>query len=360
MDKMHKRCGSNSDNKLTPKQFRQEQQNTAKITRLDDLCTDIVYELFEYFNVNELYLSFYNLTSSMKHIIDNYSLPLHVDLSKRDSFNYFSEFIVPHLIAYPKQVTSLKLSSIITYPFTLSIHFQSLRALTLLRMYSKNMIPILKQFPQLSYVYIGNHSRHSNGLITTILKIPTLKTFIFKSLTHLQKLPLTTRNTSNIEHLSIRMNSHSLCVLLLQLPKIRYLNIDISYSYDYDGVMFDIPVMSCLTKLKMEIGRFPASFANQLFKRASNLQYLHFVGTTSDKKCLDSTQWTNLLFSIIEQLKRIKLNLHYSNLISALPDRIEIVEKFQTNVFLQQHNIHMYDESKGESAIFRIIADYQK
>ncbi|CAF1028004.1 unnamed protein product [Didymodactylos carnosus] len=245
-------------------------------------------------------------------------------------------------------------------PLLLLTQLQSLTTLTLIELHAKDMIPLLKQLPHLSYLNIHNHCKHSKALITTVLKKKTLKTFIFKSLTAGLELPLTTQNTSNIEHLSIQMGSDSLGVLLCHLPKLRYLNIDLSNPCSFKNAMSDIPIMSCITKLKLEIHHFPISFVNQLFKSVPNLQYLHFIGMTSDKKCIDPFQWANLLSSMIGHLNRIKLNLHCWYLIREIPDCTEVIQKFRKNKFIQQLDIQIYHPLLfGESVSLRIMANHK-
>ncbi|CAF1062371.1 unnamed protein product [Didymodactylos carnosus] len=353
---------SHSDDELGQKRFKHAQEDSKPTTTFNDLCTDIVYELFEYVNVNELYQSFYTLTSQMKHTIDTYFQPLYVDLSESISFNYFFEFIEPTLFDYPKQFFSLKLSAPVDRRhliLTKLTHFRSLTVLTLVGMDSKDMIPILKVTPHLTYLNIDNSRRRANVLIDTILKIQTLKTFIFRTLTHITKLPLTTA-TSNIERLSTSLNIDSLRDLICHLPKIRYLQISLCYRYSTEGELFDVPLMPSLVKLKIICTwGFVTSFAKHLFKTASSLQYLHLVGAHFSAQYLDPSYWTNLLSSVDGQVEHIKLHIGFSPRCIGIRDRNEIVEKFKTSTFMQQHDIQIYDKNKEELCYFRIIADYQ-
>ncbi|CAF1056813.1 unnamed protein product [Didymodactylos carnosus] len=99
----------------------------------NDLCIDILYELFEYLNANQLYETFYDLTSNVKSIIQNYSLPLHVDISTEKAFRTFSAYIQPTFNHYPKQFISLSLSSYIID----MTPFLSITTLILSQMYLK-------------------------------------------------------------------------------------------------------------------------------------------------------------------------------------------------------------------------------
>ncbi|CAF1086808.1 unnamed protein product [Didymodactylos carnosus] len=167
------------------KMISKEKQNPSQstITTFDDLPSDVLLLLFEYFHVIELFCTFYNLNLFINRILGDKHLFLHADLTTNSSLNYFCSFIQSRI--FSAQLKSMKLTSNwIEYRFYLK-RFGSVQALTLIDINSDQVCTILReQQEQLQYLKLiyNRHMRHQLSAVIEIirnkLQLPMLNTLI--------------------------------------------------------------------------------------------------------------------------------------------------------------------------------------
>lgn len=174
--------------------------NIETIHRLEDLCNDLIYELFDYLSFHEISRAFGNLNNRFENLIDDYA--------------HYVNMQQIHTRLLPRNIQSLKISA--QYQMALidlstigSLHALSLSNLR--TMYLTHMIDTLS-LKELKYVYLGacpidNERRQQQlgEIQERILSLGQLK---------LQKCVFRMRFLGNIKQLPI------------QLPSINYLRID--------------------------------------------------------------------------------------------------------------------------------------
>ncbi|CAF1604791.1 unnamed protein product, partial [Didymodactylos carnosus] len=184
-----------------------------------DLPIDLIYDLFEYFYLQDLFYAFWNINQNLNQIITNSTLPLYINLTPEDIKNDFLVFLRHEI--NPHQISLLKVNNLFTSQRLLEkqMHksFTCLRSLTLNNMNIKQITPILnyhRQQKQLQYLNIDASKfvqfNEINDLIEIVLQLASLTTVVLnfmptnKVISH-RNLTLT---KSNIKCLTVKSCCH--------------------------------------------------------------------------------------------------------------------------------------------------------
>ncbi|CAF1333805.1 unnamed protein product [Rotaria sordida] len=159
--------------------------NTYKssINQFENLSNEVIYEIFEFLNVYQLYESFFDLNTRFRNLCIYSNLPIEINnqsLSKSTFQRYYTNLILPN----KHRIRSLDLSDPFIIDFFslstehISKYFQ-LQTLILDKMesgYLENLLTSLTSFPNLSSLIISiGLGSTTNTLWNLIFQLPVLK-----------------------------------------------------------------------------------------------------------------------------------------------------------------------------------------
>jgi hypothetical protein len=136
----------------------------------------------------------------------------------------------------------------------------------------------------------------SNGL-------PELKSFECINSEYQTNVIFPGRQQTNIESLTVDCILYTLCNLLLSTPKLKYLNIILSYygPHEWTSTHSPLPMMMNLIDLKMEIHFVSYIHLSYLMESMLNLKFLELSGTSMGMN-IDDGQQLKQLFGHLQEV----------------------------------------------------------
>ncbi|CAF1206648.1 unnamed protein product, partial [Didymodactylos carnosus] len=263
---------------------------SANITTWNDLAVEFYLDLFEYFDLQEILMTFWNISQRMNNIITNSHLHLSLDLSLMTEDKEFKQIcsIIENNIC-PSQLISIQ-SPYAYHHFKTKFNFHKfncLRSLTIWEVDSNEIDFILSQLSKLEYLSVLIYSCNTENTEFSHFFVRVLQMFTLRKLRLLTTysddplnltLPLTTRiQSSNIEYLTIETRFD--LQLLKLFPKLRYLNISMDAS-SIDDANVEIITLFDLTTLILHL-LYDGTFNDlrlKLLKLAPNIRTLNING----------------------------------------------------------------------------------
>ncbi|CAF1365880.1 unnamed protein product [Rotaria sordida] len=244
----------------------------------EDLANEILYEIFEYLDVYDIYKGFYNLNKRFQNLAINSNVLTKINISTISKSN-FEDYYRNILIPNRNRIKFLRLSN----PFTADIIFSPPR--TLLNFIDLEILIL----DNVQIKYLNKISRH-------LIELPKLHSLTISLIGYNQAL--------NILFLNI-----------FHLPKLKYCKIEYQ-TKDYDYELFQL-YLTQLDSSPIEClivnGRFPFNAFHNLLCCVSKLQHL-----TINSLCFS--------FHFVEQEKLSYIDLKYLKHVSIKLDLISFYE----------------------------------
>jgi len=207
----------------------------SSFTHFEDLASEIIYEIFEYFDPYHVYKSFFNLNTRFQNLLINSTVPIQISISSLSKsplqtyYSYYSDFIHPN----KHRIQTLHLSD----PFIIDFFSSStsniskcsqLQTLILDKIQSQSMETLLidlASLPKLSSLSIFiRHQSNSITLYNLIFQLPVLK-YCKITFEKLETYPTSDNQSNSIEHfvLNGKCNLNAISSILSHVPQLRRL-----------------------------------------------------------------------------------------------------------------------------------------
>lgn len=293
----------------------------------DDLCLDILIELFSYFNIHEIFYSFAQLIPCLPSLLVNGRVPLHI----RSNNSYFIRWILPHIQLC--QVVSLNVPK---RPYNPSVfRFLGLRSLVIhdvdepLKLLAKthDWPPPSLQHLSLSIRNPDVPSRPSNigtRVLEQALQLASLTSFeLHESKSSLKMVELSDQlnlpsnfHSSTLQTLILTVYSNwkTLQSILSHTPHLR------SLQFSSSTICPEKPVSSFsllyLRRLHFQLDGLHTDLLKNLFRQAPRLRQIKLKCTVaphlqSYRSLLQSETWRQLMDTSTPRLRILDVNLEF-------------------------------------------------
>jgi len=297
------------------------------VTTFYDLYPDIVFELFSYFNIHEIFYSFCVLIPRLPRLLIDGYVRLHV----RSNNAYFIRWILPHIQL--SQVFSLDLPK---RPYNPSLfRFIGLRSLVLrdvdeplkLLEKSQDWPPYYLEHLSFHIRNIDVYTKPSNvgtRVLEQVLQLTRLKSFelhesksSFKMVELSDQLILPSKfQSSNLQSLILTVYSNwkTLQSILSYTPHLRYLQFSSSIISSEKQTLF-LP-FSHLRQLRFRLDGLRPELLRNLISQTPVLRQLKLTSTVDPTtqcylKFLQSETWTRLIDTYTPHLRILDIDLEF-------------------------------------------------
>ncbi|CAF1248563.1 unnamed protein product [Rotaria sordida] len=352
--------------------------NTYKssINQFENLSNEVIYEIFEFLNVYQLYESFFDLNTRFRNLCIYSNLPIEINnqsLSKSTFQRYYTNLILPN----KHRIRSLDLSDPFIIDFfslsteDISKYFQ-LQTLILEKMesgYLENLLTSLTSLPNLSSLIISiGLGSNTNTLWNLIFQLPVLKYCKISSEenTYLGFLPMSTHTISSIEHLVInsKLDYTHIDAILSYVPQLRRLSINYLYTY-YRGGIHVLPFASNnLTYVSLILDHLMFDQFEMFVKNYLSRIKVLYISSNYDSTYLNAEKWENLILSHMSYLQIFDLQhtyeIFYRNKQKIMYENI--FQKFTTPFWIKRQWFFAHDTNFGSPlrGIFYSVQPYKR
>ncbi|CAF1215547.1 unnamed protein product [Rotaria sp. Silwood1] len=319
-----------------------------KISTLETMSNELVMELFEYFDLYSLYLTFYSLNSRFNSIICH--CQVHVSLDKINPL-YFTSFIGNFIYYNIDKGRIYSLQSSIPHQMTVLINdivmdrFILLRSLTLSRCSIDLVIQILNRIEKSILETISITScKKSIGKkysltqhLLSVERYPSLRSIHLRlcarGIVNLTDVEITNQTLNRLEYLSLDKPSEieDLFHILDLLPNLQSLNSVVNNLTDSFLISIGIKENLSLSRLRLNSSIIQISTLEYLLKIFPNLMYLYLDFSTRSSKLIDSQYWIDLfekMYLLKQVYIRISIPLFQTNLShEQVRDRIKLFKR---------------------------------
>jgi hypothetical protein len=347
---------------------------------LESLANELLFNLFQYFNITHLFRAFYGLNNRLNKLLFVH-MQFHSHLSfesiSKTDFDIICQDYLPTLI---DRIISLRFSDDDETPeqinYFLSYGFQfhqftHLKSLSLSHICSdqimNNIIIDLQQLHHLTHLKIDkcqvDHDLINDGWIfDQIWSLSTLTHCHFERKKYLWNPFFISPKTisSTIKYLFLEgflYNSNELHQLLEHTINLEHLRIDVDHNYDYGQIS---SVISSIKKFQIFIHYSPY-ITNNLLQYMTNLTHLtielaHVV--------LDGFQWETIIENYLPNLKIFHFKMEYSLRENNEKEKeIELLlNSFRSQFWINKHQwyiqCHWYSSCKSLKAYFYTLPYY--
>ncbi|CAF3666684.1 unnamed protein product [Rotaria sordida] len=293
--------------------------------RFEDLANEILYEIFDYLDVYDIYKGFYNLNNRFQNLAINSNVLTKINIStisKSNFEDYYNNILIPN----QSRINFLRLSN----PFTaeivflephLILNFIRLETLILDNVQNKNFdkfFDYLIWLPNLHAITISltEHISSLDTLFSQIFRLSTLKYCKIEYQIKNYQRPLfvysTNYDSSSIEYLIIngRFPFSAFHNLLCCLPKLQHLSINSLVNYDDYQARDKLSSIHLKylkhVSLKLDYVRFD-EFEKIIKEFFHHIQILRLT-TAYDEIYLDAKRWQQLILFHMSYLRIFDIN----------------------------------------------------
>jgi len=349
------------------------------ITHFEDLSNELIYEIFEFLDIYNVYQSFFNLNNRFQYFLINSTLPIKINIStlSKSSFeHYYNDIILPN----KHRINILRLSN----PFTVDIVFSPPRfILKFLQLeilildniktkYLENILNHLISLPKLYSLIIHpiDYIRNPTFFYLQIFRLSKLKFCQITYETKDDKQPLLIflpEISSPIEHLIIntQFSIDSFDYLLSYVPQLRRLSINSLVEpcykkkglspitlkhFEYVSLIIDV---TCFNQIEILIKYF---FQHIQVLRISIKYYKAF---------LDAKRWEELILTSIPNLKIFDIYFDGTVIMSYTHNPLtfdQLIDQFNSPFWIQRKWFFTYQytyEGTSNVGIFYSINPYR-
>ncbi|CAF3150270.1 unnamed protein product [Rotaria sp. Silwood2] len=317
------------------------------------LPNELLFNLFEYLTILDLFQAFYGLNSRLNTLILAHCRKccLNFQSITKTDFDIICKNYLPFIV---NRIISLRLSDddntpqqiglFLSYNFQIQ-HFINLKTISLSNIHSSYILD--KLINECSHIlsltrltlikcYISMNRTSANRLYSQIWSLSKLNyCYIDINFAHGNYFPMPTVTSTSLKHLSITNTScylNELIHLFQFTPNLQYLLIDfMDYANEFD---LSLPIIS-ITHLKLSFD----SSLNILQYLLQNIPDLYDLTLETCNIYMDGYQWEELIRKYLLKLKIFQFKMRFS----ALNDESkeiqsdQILDSFRTKFWLDEH-----------------------
>jgi hypothetical protein len=316
----------------------------------EDLANEILYEIFDYLDINDAYDAFFDLNKRFQNLFLYSNLPIQVNISTmpKSSFElYHKNVIIPnkHRINYLRLSNPFTVDIVLSPPVTIS-KFIQLETLVLDNINAKYLRNIFTHAIVLNKLHslvlsLADLVQDPAKLIGWIFRLPKLKsckiTYQTKDDRNLQPLLSNECSVSPIEYLVIntRFSCDSVANLLCRVPNLRHLSINCLVGYrnlNIDPSFIQLKHLKYVSlKLEGEFLKRLETLITNFFHRVEVLR----LTTRYDKEYLNAQQWKQLIESYMPNLRIFDIN-HDSSVKNHSLSYHDLINAFDSPFWIQR------------------------
>ncbi|CAF3808035.1 unnamed protein product [Rotaria sordida] len=320
---------------------------------LEFLPNELIFNLFEYLSILDLFQAFYGLNSRLNTLILAHCRKCRLDFESitKTNFDIICKNYLPYII---DRIISLRLSDddntpqqidlFLSYNFHLQ-QFINLQIISLSNIHSSYILDKLisecSQLISLTHFtlikcYISINRSNANRLYSKIWSLSKLNyCYLDISFTHASYFPMSTVISTSLKHLSIINIScylNELIHLFQSTPNLQYLSIEFM---DYANE-FELPLhILSITHLKLSFD----SSLDILQYLLQNLPDLYNLTLETCNIYMDGYQWEEMIRKYLTKLRKFRFKMRFS----ALNDENkeiqsdQILNSFRTKFWIDEH-----------------------
>ncbi|CAF1049595.1 unnamed protein product [Adineta ricciae] len=299
------------------------------MSRFEDLSGEILMAIFEYMNVEDVWIIFFNMNSRFNSLVFDSRLRLTADVSKIDKSN-FDSFCLSLISTNFSNIFTLILSN--NYYRYSQIHsflsqtnltvFQSLHALTLIDINYNELTEVAKQIKQLpfvNYLHVNTHEifrdKELSHVTHALLNESNIRVIVLYLHEKIQWIENETISSCNAEALSLDfINADRLALLLPNCPRLRSLTLTLdprsSVAKTVDENLsstLTLNTFAHITSLRLCFRPFDASVLDRLLSSVPSVRRFSIETLVYNTDYIRSPFWTTLLQTQLPLLERIRL-----------------------------------------------------
>jgi hypothetical protein len=295
---------------------------------LEDLSNELIYEIFEFLDLNHAFESFYDLNKRFQNLFVHSNLPIKINISsisKSAFHHYLTDIIIPHT----DRIQSFRLSnsfagdmSLLLNPImTNLIRLETLIINNIESNYIEQVVNQLSSLPVLSSLTItsSDNIKNQNDIYQKIFRLSQLKycQLSIPTLRRLIPLSIAKNEFSPIEHLVInnRVSLGQLNNLFSYVPKLRRLSLGYLDGYRASRTYTSSIALHYLSRVSLTLSSVNFDEFEQLIKDFfSQIEVLRIGNNTnhswfSDSEYLNADRWKQLISTHLTNLSTF--DFHY-------------------------------------------------
>ncbi|CAF1573541.1 unnamed protein product [Rotaria sp. Silwood1] len=350
---------------------------------LEDLANEILYEIYEYLDVHDIYKGFYNLNNRFQNLAINSNVLTKINISiisKSNFDDYYHDIIIPN----KSRINFLRLlnpfaAEIIFSPPRLILNFIRLETLVLENIQIKHLNKIfdnlihLRKFHSLT-ISIGDYIESLSPIFSHIFFLSKLKYCKIEYQTKDYEDPLLTIFTqydySPIQWLIIngRFPFDAFNKLLCCLPKLQHLSIDCLVQSRYyaeeeaEEENLSLIQLKYLKYVSLRIDYIEfKKFEKTIIELFHYVQILHLT-TYYDEAYLDAKRWQRLIVSNMPYLRIFDIN-HKGSVKTNTLTYHDVINEFNSSFWFENKwfftHQHIWKD-QPDNGIFYSIAPYRR
>ncbi len=314
------------------------------------LANELILDLFEFFNVQELFHGFYGLNNRFNQLLLTKFQSYHLDFRSISKHN-FEIICEQYLPSIHNRILSLHLSNneetpnlpkqFLSYNFSINqfIHLQSLSLYYIQSFELLNQLIIQCNYLKhlnLIQCYFNYYENDLQCLINNIWRLEKLTHCILDQII-LRKMRLTNISvvSSSIKYLTldkITCDFKDLSHLFEHTPYLQRISINLIYGFP--NQQLQIPIVS-MTSLKILYHGCMESLTN-LFENLPNL--INLTLEVFDIYC-NGYEWEKILLNYLSNIKifRLKMNLNFPDYNNIDKQVKELIDTFRTPFWIEEH-----------------------
>lgn len=362
-----------------PSSFLHWSSSKESISCLEDLCNELVYELFEYLTHVQVYEAFFNLNTRFHHLLTNSNSPINIDLSSLSksvwkrynediiecNMNRIRMFCISDTFMYDCVVSSLK--RLLT--------FNRIECLILENIQFEYLENLLDQPFSLSHlsslVITSNDVSNRAKIYGQIFRLPALKycRLFLKGWNTNGSLPTCVDEYSPIERLVITnfVDLHEFDSLLSYLPHLRRISLDLYANYQKIRSTQRCPfVCKQLTHISL---RLSYSIKFDIFEEVIRelfpmVEVLHLtLPCYFDRLYANAHKWEQLILSHLSYLRIFDIQCCLPAAYDVTPLRVDaLINQFTTSFWTARQwsfTYQPYDNSSVADGLFYSANPYR-
>jgi hypothetical protein len=291
--------------------------NTNEYTIFEDLSNEIIYEISEYLDNYQVYVSLSKLNKRFQNLFTVSNLPIKVNtsnISKPSFQEYYQQFLIHNTHRISSLYLLNSLIAKLMFPSRENIIlFTRLESLFLDNTHSIDLADLLDdlaKLPKLSLLVINSLTdyRDKNRVYLNLFRLPALKSCILSlgNSRTVEGLPIAFENFSSIEHLIINdaIDLDNFVPLLSYVPQLRHLSIKCLF-WCYDRTPLEMPSLALnnLRHVSIKLKRITfAQFEPYIRNLFHYLQILR-ISTSDDNEYLNAKRWERVILSHMTYLR---------------------------------------------------------
>jgi len=281
------------------------------VTELEMLCNEVLMQFFEYLDGYHLFKTFYNLNSRFNRLLTDHQQHLKFNSKYVRENDIIDNKTWSIMVNYLTAITLIKdkhirmLMSVCNEDDLICLKSLTLRRVRITKAKSA-VVKFICNLKSLINLRVQALGEIFNLILMVICGngLPELKSFECTSPDYETTVIFNWPMPTNIEYLTVECILYSFGNLLLQTPKLKYLNVNLTNYGPEESILIDssLPIMNNLTYLKMEIRFVSYDDLSYIIKSMPQLQILELSGSSMGEN-LDNGQQLKQLFGHLSEVE---------------------------------------------------------